>query len=137
MSSSLRSPGFPTATLRRASPHTIASYRDTFRLLLQFACKRLRKEPWALAEVDAPLIAAFRDDLEKSHSNTARSHNLRLTAMGSFFRYAACEEPTARCAGNRECTRACTALGARRVQIRSRMEVLCRHCLAGRCCPHS
>lgn len=82
---------------RRASPHTIGSYRDTFRLLLQFARKRLHKQPsaLALADVDAPLIAAFLDDLEKSRGNSARSRNLRLTAIRSFFRYAAFEEPSA------------------------------------------
>jgi site-specific recombinase XerD len=82
---------------RRASPHTISSYRDTFRLLLQFACKRLRKQPsaLALADIDAPLIGAFLDDLEKSRHNSARSRNLRLTAIRSFFRYAAFEEPAA------------------------------------------
>jgi integrase/recombinase XerD len=82
---------------RRASPHTIGSYRDTFRLLLHFARKRLRKQPSALtlADVDAPLIGAFLDDLEKSRSNSARSRNLRLTAIRSFFRYAAFEEPAA------------------------------------------
>ena len=80
---------------RRASPHTIASYRDTFRLLLQFAHKQLRKLParLELADLDAPLIGAFLDDLEKNRSNAARSRNLRLTAIRSFFGYAAYEEP--------------------------------------------
>lgn len=80
---------------RRASPHTIGSYRDTFRLLLQFACKRLRKPPSSLAltDLDAPLIGAFLDDLENTRANSARSRNLRLTAIRSFFRYAAFEAP--------------------------------------------
>src|SRR5215469_640492 len=34
---------------RQASPHTISSYRDTFRLLLQFAQQRLHKSPTKLA----------------------------------------------------------------------------------------
>ena len=90
--------GFFTRRLmaqRRASPHTIASYRDTFRLLLQFAHKQLRKLParLELADLDAPLIGAFLDDLEKNRSNAARSRNLRLTAIRSFFGYAAYEEP--------------------------------------------
>ena len=53
---------------RQASPHTISSYRDTFRLLLQFAQQRLHKPPARLdfEEIDAPMIAAFLDDLEKS-----------------------------------------------------------------------
>jgi site-specific recombinase XerD len=80
---------------RRASPHTIASYRDTFRLLLRFAQGQLGKAPTQLAfeQVDAPLIAAFLDDLENNRGITARSRNLRLTAIRSFFRYAAFEAP--------------------------------------------
>src|SRR5947209_13671786 len=81
---------------RQASPHTISSYRDTFRLLLQFAQQRLHKPPAKLAfeEVNAPLIAAFLDDLEKNRGITIRSRNLRLTAIRSFFHYAAYEEPS-------------------------------------------
>ena len=81
---------------RQASPHIISSYRDTFRLLLHFAQQRLHKSPARLAfeEIDAPLIAAFLDDLEKSRRITARSRNLRLTAIRSFFQYAAYEEPS-------------------------------------------
>jgi site-specific recombinase XerD len=91
--------GFFTQRLmrqRQASAHTIASYRDTFKMLLQFAQKRLHKAPSALAleDVDAPLVAAFLDDLEVSRSVTARTRNLRLTAVHSFFRYAAFEAPT-------------------------------------------
>ncbi len=81
---------------RQASPHTISSYRDTFRLLLLFAQRHLHKPPSRLAfeEIDAPLIAAFLDDLEKSRRIAARSRNLRLTAIRSFFHYAAYEEPS-------------------------------------------
>lgn len=80
---------------RRVSPHTIASYRDTFRLLLQFVEKRLHKPPskLALTDLDASVIGAFLDELEKARGNGARSRNLRLTAIRSFFRYAAYEEP--------------------------------------------
>lgn len=80
---------------RRASPHTIASYRDTFRLLLRFAQKQLRKLPSQLAMTDlsAPLLGAFLSDLENHRSNSVRSRNLRLTAVRSFFRYAALEAP--------------------------------------------
>ena len=48
-------------TQRKASPHTIASYRDTFRLLLQFAQTRLRKTPsqLELKDLDGTLIGAF------------------------------------------------------------------------------
>jgi integrase/recombinase XerD len=80
---------------RKVSSHTIASYRDTFRLLLQFAQKRLRKAPSQLEldNLDASFIGAFLDDLEASRGNAARSRNLRLTAVRSFFRYAALEAP--------------------------------------------
>lgn len=81
---------------RQASAHTIASYRDTFRMLLQFAQKRLHKAPSALAleDIDAPLVTAFLDDLETVRGVTARTRNLRLTALHSFFRYASYEAPT-------------------------------------------
>jgi site-specific recombinase XerD len=81
---------------RQASPHTISSYRDTFRQFLKFAQQRLRKAPsrMELKEIDAPLIVAFLDDLEKHRGVSIRSRNLRLTAIHSFFRYAALEAPT-------------------------------------------
>jgi site-specific recombinase XerD len=80
---------------RKASSHTIASYRDTFRLLLRFAQTRLRKAPSQLElnDLDATLIGAFLEDLEQRRSNGARSRNLRLTAIRSFFRYASLETP--------------------------------------------
>ena len=80
---------------RQVSPHTIASYGDTFRLLLQFAETRLHKAPSVLTlmDLDPSLIGEFLDDLEKQRSNCTRSRNLRLTAIRSFFRYAAFEEP--------------------------------------------
>jgi integrase/recombinase XerD len=82
-------------TQRKVSPHTIASYRDTFRLLLRFAQKRLRKAPsqLGLADLDPSLIDAFLNDLENQRRNGPRSRNLRLTAIRSFFRYAALESP--------------------------------------------
>jgi site-specific recombinase XerD len=80
---------------RRASAHTIASYRDTFQLLLRFVHERLRKTPSALMleDVHAPLVAAFLDDLEAKRGISARTRNLRLTAIHSFFRYVAFEAP--------------------------------------------
>ena len=68
------------AQQRQASPHTISSYRDTFRLLLRFAGKRLRKSPDRIAfeDIGAPLIGAFLDDLQQSRGITARSRNARL-----------------------------------------------------------
>lgn len=80
---------------RQASPHTISSYRDTFRQFLKFIQQRLRKPPSRLTfeEIDAPLIVAFLDELEKRQGISVRSRNLRLTAIHSFFRYAAFEAP--------------------------------------------
>jgi site-specific recombinase XerD len=80
---------------RQASPHTIAAYRDTFRLLLAFVRQRLGKTPstLTLADLDAPLIGTFLDHLERGRANTARTRNARLAAIHSFFRYAALQEP--------------------------------------------
>jgi site-specific recombinase XerD len=80
---------------RQASAHTIASYRDTFRLLLKFMQKRLHKAPCALSleDVDAPIVSDFLDELEKVRKVTPRTRNLRLTAIHSFFRYVAFEAP--------------------------------------------
>jgi site-specific recombinase XerD len=80
---------------RQARPHTISSYRDTFRHFLKFVQQRLQTPPARLTfeHLDAPLIVAFLDDLER-HGLSIRSRNLRLTAFHSFFRYAAFELPT-------------------------------------------
>jgi site-specific recombinase XerD len=80
---------------RQASPHTISSYRDTFRLLLTFVQQRLHTLPARLTfeAIDAPLVVAFLDHLEKHRGLSVRSRNLRLTAIHSFFRYAAFEAP--------------------------------------------
>jgi site-specific recombinase XerD len=81
---------------RQVSPHTISSYRDTFRLFLKFAHERLHIPPSALRfdEIDAPLIVAFLNYLETQRGLSTRSRNLRLTAIHSFFRYVAFEAPT-------------------------------------------
>jgi site-specific recombinase XerD len=80
---------------RKASPHTVASYRDTFRLLLSFAERRLKKLPCALSveDLDTPLLGAFLDHLEHERNNRARSRNARLAAIHSFFRYVMLHEP--------------------------------------------
>ncbi|MGY5795550.1 site-specific integrase len=80
---------------RQASPHTISSYRDTFRQLLKFAERTLHKPPSRLSfeEIDTPLITGFLDELESNQGISVRSRNLRLTAIHSFFRYAAFEAP--------------------------------------------
>ena len=78
-----------------ASAHTLASYRDTFCLLLRYAEERLNKAPskLALADLDAPLIGAFLDHLQQRRGISARSRNVRLAAIHSFFRYAALQVP--------------------------------------------
>ena len=80
---------------RQASPHTISSYRDTFRQFFKFTEQRLHKAPSRLTfqEINAPLIMAFLEHLEKGKGVSTRSRNLRLTAMRSFFRFAAYEVP--------------------------------------------
>jgi len=80
---------------RQASPHTISSYRDTFRLLLKFTQQRLHKLPSQLTfqEIDASLIVAFLEYLEQHRGLSIRSCNLRLTAIRSFFRYTEYELP--------------------------------------------
>jgi len=79
----------------RVSPHTVASYRDSFRLLLVFAQQHTGKAPsnLDLADLDAPLIARFLDHLEHERRNSVRTRNSRLVAVHSFFRYAALREP--------------------------------------------
>ena len=80
---------------RQASPHTIAGYRDTFRLLLRFASAQLGKAPSALKTEDlAPcFIGGFLEHLERTRGNSSRTRNARLAAIHSFFRYVALAEP--------------------------------------------
>ncbi len=80
---------------RRLSPQTLASYRDTFRLLLQFVQSELKIEPSQLAieQLDAEIILLFLDSLEQRRKNSIVSRNLRLTAIRSFFRMAALHDP--------------------------------------------
>ena len=79
---------------RRASPHTIAGYRDSFRLLLHFAKERLGKAPSdvTLEDLNARFVGDFLDDLEKRRKNSARTRNIGLAAVHSFFQYVAFEE---------------------------------------------
>jgi integrase/recombinase XerD len=80
---------------RQASPHTLAAYRDTLRLLLVFASGQRRKEPSELDidDLDAPLIGSFLDYLERKRENGVRTRNARLAAIRSLFRYAALRHP--------------------------------------------
>jgi site-specific recombinase XerD len=82
---------------RNASALTVAAYRDSFRMLLQFAQGHLGKAPECLAitDLDAPLILAFLNHLESERHNTIRSRNARFAAIRSFLHFAALKEPTA------------------------------------------
>jgi integrase/recombinase XerD len=83
------------ARQRNASPNTVSSYRDTFRLLLGFAHDTTGKAPCHLdiADLDAPLIGAFLNHLEERRHNSVRTRNARLAAIHSMFRYAALRHP--------------------------------------------
>jgi site-specific recombinase XerD len=82
-------------TQMEASAHTIASYRDTFRLFLRFASEQRGKIPTKLGieDLDADLIGDFLLHVETNRQNSARSRNTRLAAIRSFFRYVAMNEP--------------------------------------------
>ena len=81
---------------QQVSPNTIATHRDSFRLLALFAQKRLRKPPSNLSveEINVPFISEFLNYLEKERGNAARTRNVRLSAIHSFFRYVALNEPS-------------------------------------------
>ncbi len=81
---------------RQASPNTIASYRDTFRLLLRYLQEHRNKRPSTivLSDLSASTITGFLNYLEKQRGNKPRSRNIRLAAIRSFFHYIAFEEPT-------------------------------------------
>jgi len=90
--------GFFTERLLRqqgASPHTVASYRDTFRLLLKFAAKQYRRQASDLRveDLDAKLVSAFLKHLEHDRHNGARTRNNRLSAIHAFFGYVSVNEP--------------------------------------------
>lgn len=78
-----------------ASPHTIAAYRDTWRLLLHYVATTTGTTPsaidWAL--LDADLIGRFLNHLENERGNTVTTRNARLAAVHSLFSYAALEHP--------------------------------------------
>jgi site-specific recombinase XerD len=80
---------------RDASPRTVAAYRDTWRLLLGFACEQIGKQPCQLdiADLDAPLIGAFLDHLEAVRENSPRTRNARLAAIHSLYKFASLRHP--------------------------------------------
>ena len=80
---------------RQASPHTVAAYRDTFCLLLGFVEQETKKAPARLTieDLDAPMISAFLDHLERVRGNAVRTRNARLAGIHSLFRFAALRHP--------------------------------------------
>jgi integrase/recombinase XerD len=84
------------ANEKNVSARTIASYRDTFRLLLRYAEKHRKKSPIDLsfADLDAPFVLGFLNDLEKTRGNSARTRNSRLAAIRSFMKYASFRDPS-------------------------------------------
>jgi site-specific recombinase XerD len=81
---------------RQVSPQTVASYRDTFRLLLEFLESQRGISPAAvtMTHLSADTILAFLDYLEQKRGNCARTRNLRLAAIHTFFRFAVFQDPT-------------------------------------------
>lgn len=91
--------GFFTQRLlqqRKVSPHTVAAYRNTFRLLLRFASSRFDRPPshLSLGDLDTELLGSFLEHLERDRGNSARTRNARLAAIHAFFRYVALTDPT-------------------------------------------
>jgi site-specific recombinase XerD len=80
---------------RRVSTQTLASYRDTFRLLLQFVRERKKIEPCAvrIGDLNVDLILSFLEHLERDRENSIRSRNQRLAAIRTFFRLIALRDP--------------------------------------------
>jgi integrase/recombinase XerD len=80
---------------RQVSPNTIASYRDSFCLLFKYAKQRLNKDPSTLSieDLNAAFIVSFLNHIEKDRGNCARSRNLRLAAIHSFFKFIALQDP--------------------------------------------
>ena len=82
-------------TQQGVSPHTIASYRDTFKRLLGYLHSRTGTLPSALdlTDLDAVMIGDFLQHLETVRHNTISSRNTRLAAIHSLFRYASLHAP--------------------------------------------
>jgi integrase/recombinase XerD len=108
-----------------ASPHTVASYRDTFRLLLAFAQESLGKAPALLTpqDLDAPLIGTFLNHLENDRDNTAASRNIRLAAIHSFFKYVALQEPSLGALAQRVLAIPCKRCRSKPIDFLSRDEI--------------
>ena len=108
-----------------ASPHTVASYRDTFRLLLVFAQEQLHKPPTTLVpqDLDAPFIGRFLTHLEKSRGNTPASRNIRLAAIHSFFKYVALQEPALGALAQRVLAIPCKRCDSKPIDFLTRTEI--------------
>lgn len=125
---------------KHASPQTILSYRDTFRLVLCYFRQQRGIAPTKLrvADLDVPILLAFLDHLEQHRQNSVRSRNARLAALRSFFRWVALCEPG--CVGHATRVLAIPNKRAERVVIqaltRTEMEALLavpdRRCWQGR-----
>src|SRR5882757_4862878 len=76
---------------RRASPQTVASYRDTFRLLVQHRSRTTGKQPsnLSLDDLQASDVLDFLDSIERNRGNSIQTRNARLAAIRSFFRLVA------------------------------------------------
>ena len=83
------------ARQKKASPNTVAAYRDTCKLLLSFAQDKTGRAPSSLsvADLDAALVGAFLQHLEEQRGNGSATRNARLAAIHSLFRYAAPRAP--------------------------------------------
>jgi integrase/recombinase XerD len=83
-------------TQQNASARTVASYRDTFRLLLHYFadCRGRPPTTLTLADLDAPAVLAFLDHLERVHGNSITTRNVRLAALRSLLKYASAHDPT-------------------------------------------
>jgi integrase/recombinase XerD len=90
-------------TQMEASPNTIASYRDTFRLLLRFASGQTGKAPTNLPmeDIDGALVGDVLAHVDTPRRNSARSRNARLAAIRSFCRFVAMQEPASLLHGQR------------------------------------
>jgi integrase/recombinase XerD len=110
---------------RQASPHTIASYRDTFRLLLKFASEHLGKKPSSLTidDLDAPSIGIFLNHLEKDRGISSRSRNVRLAALHAFFRYVALHEPSYSAVAQRVLAMPSKRFDRRPIEFLTRVEI--------------
>jgi integrase/recombinase XerD len=107
MNRSSQPPGFPNLirdffcdrllNQQNVSPHTVASYRDTFRLLFAFLRKERHMRPTelTLSEIDAPTVLKFLAHLESARGNSVRTRNARLAAIRAFVGYASTRDPTA------------------------------------------